>query len=84
MGDARHVYLLECADGSLYTGINLDVERRYRARLAGNGARYIRSHKPVRLIALALVGPRPEAPRAELAVKRLPRSEKTIAVQRLK
>lgn len=76
-----HIYLIECADGSLYTGISIDVERRFQTHLAGKGARYTRSHKPVRLIASRPVGTRAEALRAELAVKRLPRSQKIDAVR---
>lgn len=76
-----HIYLIECADGSLYTGISIDVERRFQTHLAGKGARYTRSRKPVRLIASRPVGTRAEALRAELAVKRLPRSQKIDAVR---
>lgn len=78
---AWHIYLIECADGSLYTGISIDVERRFQTHLAGKGARYTRSHKPVRLIASRPVGTRAEALRAELAVKRLPRAQKIDAVR---
>lgn len=76
-----HIYLIECADGSLYTGITVDVDRRFQTHLAGKGARYTRSHKPVRLLASRPVGTRAEALRAELAVKRLPRSQKIEAVR---
>ena len=44
------IYLLECADGSLYTGIAVDVAARFAAHQSGQGARYTRSHKPVRLL----------------------------------
>lgn len=76
-----HVYLIECADGSLYTGITTDVERRFRQHVAGKGGRYTRSHKALRLVAYGLVGPRSEALRAELAIKRLPREKKIEAVR---
>jgi DNA-binding protein HU-beta len=76
-----HIYLIECDDGSLYTGITTDVERRFQEHLFGKGARYTRSHKPVRLVASRPVGSRSEALRAELAIKRLPRDKKTEAVQ---
>jgi putative endonuclease len=45
------VYILECRDGSLYTGIAIDVARRYALHAAGRGARYTRSHPPERLLA---------------------------------
>jgi DNA-binding protein HU-beta len=76
-----HIYLIECADGSLYTGIATDVERRLREHMAGKGARYTRSHKPLCLIASAPVGTRSEALRAEWVIKRLPRAKKIDAVR---
>ena len=44
------VYLIECRDGSLYTGIAVDVAKRYAQHAAGKGARYTRSHPPLRLL----------------------------------
>ena len=76
-----HLYLIECTDGSLYTGIATDVERRYSEHVAGKGARYTRSHPPVRLVASCPVGSRSEALRAEMAVKRLPSGKKQAALQ---
>jgi DNA-binding protein HU-beta len=76
-----HLYLIECADGSLYAGITTDVERRLKMHIAGKGARYTRSHKALRLVASRLVGSHPEALRAELATKRLPKAEKIAFVQ---
>ena len=76
MSPVWHLYLLECADGSLYAGIATDVERRFREHLSGKGARYTRSHKPACLVASRPMGSRSEALRAELVIKRLPRGEK--------
>lgn len=81
MGVVWHLYLIECIDGSLYTGIATDVERRFQQHISGKGARYTRSHKPSHLVALRPVGSRSEALRAELAVKRLPRDKKIAAVR---
>lgn len=75
-----HVYLIECADGSLYTGVSTDVERRFQEHLAGKGARYTRSHKPVRLVASRPVGSRSAALSAEVAIKRLPKERKIAAL----
>jgi len=47
------VYLIECTDGSIYTGIAVDVKARFDAHCAGKGARYTRSHPPLRLLARA-------------------------------
>ena len=81
LNDNWHIYLIECDDGSLYTGITTNVERRFQQHLSGKGARYTRSHKPVRLVASRPVGSRSEALRAELAIKRLSRRKKIQAVQ---
>lgn len=75
------IYLLECVDGSFYTGITVDLATRFADHQSGKGARYTRSHKPLRLLASAPVGTRPEALKAELAVKRMPKDQKLLAVQ---
>lgn len=68
---AWFVYLLECRDGSIYTGIATDVERRYAMHVAGKGARYTRSHPPLRLLARFEFPDRSAASRAEYAIKQL-------------
>ena len=78
-----HLYLIECADGSLYTGVTTDVERRFAEHVAGTGARYTRSRLPVVLVASRPVGSKPQALRAEFAIKRLPRGKKIDAVRSL-
>lgn len=45
-----HLYLIECAGGSIYTGITTDVSARFEQHAAGLGARYTRSHKPLRVL----------------------------------
>ena len=66
-----HVYLIECRDGSLYTGVAIDVDRRYAQHVAGKGARYTRAHPPLRLLARFPCADRASACRAEYAVKQL-------------
>jgi putative endonuclease len=66
-----YLYLIECTDGSIYTGITVDVEKRYAAHAAGKGGRYTRSHRPVRLLAVFPHADRATASRAEYATKRL-------------
>jgi putative endonuclease len=74
------LYLIECADGSLYTGIATDVDARFAKHLAGTGARYTRSRKPVQvLISFELEG-RSAASRAEYWVKRLSAAQKRALV----
>ena len=70
------LYVLECCDGSLYTGITVDVERRFAAHLAGKGAKYTRSHPPLRVLASLPYEDRAAASRAEHAVKKLSVAEK--------
>lgn len=65
------VYVIECHDGSLYTGIAVDVERRFAQHLAGKGARYTRSHPPVRVLATFPFPDRATASRNEYAIKQL-------------
>jgi len=65
------VYLIECIDGSVYTGIAVDVDRRYAQHAAGKGARYTRSRPPSRLLARFEYPDRGAASRAEYAIKQL-------------
>ncbi|PLZ00260.1 hypothetical protein CY652_21995 [Burkholderia sp. WAC0059] len=70
------LYLLECADGSIYTGIATDVAARFAQHASGAGARYTRSRKPLRVLASFELADRADASRAEYWVKRLPAREK--------
>jgi putative endonuclease len=74
------VYLLVCADGSLYCGISNDVERRLAAHNAGRGARYTRGRGPVRLVWSEPCGDRAAALRREVAIKRLSRTAKQALI----
>lgn len=72
------VYLVECADGTLYCGVATDLERRlaeHNGQRPG-GARYTASRRPVRLVAAKACADRSQACRLELAVKRLPKRKK--------
>ena len=75
------LYLLECADGSLYTGIATDVEARFEKHASGEGARYTRSRKPVAVRASFELSGRAEASRAEYWVKRLTVARKWALVR---
>jgi len=70
------VYLLRCADGTLYAGITTDLDRRLAAHNAGAGARYTRARRPVELIHAEPATDRAEASRREAAIKKLPRMAK--------
>lgn len=65
------VYLLECVDGSIYTGIALDVAARFAAHRAGRGARYTRLRPPLRVLASIACVDRAAALREEYRIKQL-------------
>lgn len=71
-----YVYMLACADGSLYTGIAADVDKRFAAHKSGRGAKYTRSHPPVAVVYREACGDKSAALRREAAIKKLPRAEK--------
>ena len=73
---AAWVYMLRCADGSLYTGWTVDLERRVAAHQAGVGSRYTRSRLPVELAASFAMADAGAARREEARIKRLPRAGK--------
>lgn len=73
---AWFLYLIECRDGSIYTGITVDVGARYAAHLNGKGARYTRSHPPRRLLAAVEYPDRSAASKAEYRIKQLSPPEK--------
>lgn len=72
-----YVYILRCADGTFYTGITTDIERRVREHNAsGRGARYTRNRRPVRLVWSEEAGSRAAAGRREHAIRKLRRPGK--------
>lgn len=73
---AWFVYLLECMDGSLYTGVAVDVDKRYASHAAGKGARYTRAHPPRQLLARFEHPDRSSALKAEYAIKQLSAAQK--------
>ena len=73
---AYWVYLVECADGTLYTGCARDVEQRVAAHNAGQGAKYTRSRLPVRVVYVEAAVDRGSALRREAESKKMGREEK--------
>lgn len=73
-----YVYILRCADGSLYTGIAKDVERRVAEHNSDDklAAKYTRARRPVRLVYQEACDSRSEATRREMRIKNLRRYEK--------
>jgi putative endonuclease len=70
------LYLIECRDGNIYTGIAVDVAARYATHVKGKGARYTRSHPPKRLLAAIDYPDHSSALSAEYAVKQISAAEK--------
>lgn len=73
---AYYVYIVECADGTLYTGITTDVERRMAEHNAGTGAKYTKTRTPVHPVYVEECEDRSSASRREYAIKRLSRRQK--------
>ena len=70
------VYILRCADGSLYTGITTDLDRRCKQHNAGTASRYTRSRLPVELVYQEARDSQSEALKRELEIKALSRQQK--------
>ncbi len=81
-GKPWYLYLIECQDGSVYTGITVDVVARYAAHANGKGARYTRSHPPKCLLAVVEYPDRSAASKAECAMKQLTPNEKRAFASR--
>ena len=76
-----YVYLLRCADGTLYTGFTNDLARRLGAHNAGRGAKYTRGRRPVELVYWESFSNKSSALRREYAIKQLPRRQKLTLIQ---
>lgn len=70
------VYIIVCEDGSLYTGISTDVERRFRQHCSGKGAKFFRARRAVRVGYRETGYTRSAASQREAAIKRMSRTEK--------
>ena len=76
------VYILQCADGSLYTGWTNDLSRRLAAHQAGKGAKYTKGRLPVSLVYVEKHPSKEAAMRREYAIKRLSRREKLALIHK--
>lgn len=76
------LYILQCGDGSLYTGITNDLQRRFKAHESGKGAKYTRGRGPLRLCYVETCDNRAAASKREHAVKNLDRAEKLALIRR--
>ena len=76
MGDSHTVYILECGDGSFYTGYTTDITRRIEEHRSGDGAKYTRGRTPLQLIYSEEYDSRSAALSREAGIKQLTRTEK--------
>ena len=76
-----YVYMLRCGDGTLYTGITDDVEKRLAAHRVGKGAKYTRGRAPLELVYQEDCGTHSQALKRELEIKALRREEKEKLIQ---
>ena len=78
-----YLYMLRCKDGSLYTGITTDVEKRLEAHRAGKGAKYTRGRGPLELVYREECGTHSAALKRECEIKALTREQKNSLIQGL-
>ena len=73
-----YLYLIRVKNGSLYTGIATDVERRFSEHVAGGkkGAKYLRGRGPLKLVFSQKIGTRSQALKTEAALKKMPKAQK--------
>ena len=76
MANSWKLYILRCGDGTLYTGITTDVEKRLDAHRSGKGAKYTRGRGPLELVYSEECGDHSAALKREIEVKKLSREEK--------
>jgi predicted GIY-YIG superfamily endonuclease len=75
------LYILRCGDGSLYTGITVDVEARLAQHREGTGAKYTRGRGPLELVYVEDCEDHSQALKRELAIKALSKNEKQALIQ---
>lgn len=77
----NYVYILECADGTLYTGWTTDMQKRLKAHNTGKGAKYTRCRRPVKLIYTEQFDSKSDALRREHEIKQLSRVQKLLLIK---
>ena len=82
MVNSWKLYILRCGDGTLYTGITTDVEKRLEAHRSGKGAKYTRGRSPLELVYREECGDHSAALKRELEIKKLSRDEKEKLIEK--
>ena len=75
-----YLYILRCGHGELYTGITVDVQKRFEAHCAGKGAKYTRRRGPLKIVYQELCGTHSDALERELEIKALSREKKEALI----
>ena len=78
-----YCYIVECADGTYYTGWAIDPEKRVRVHNKGRGAKYTKTRRPVKLVYVEEQPDRKTAMKREIAIKRLGREGKKKLVEKV-
>lgn len=81
MGKTWKLYILRCGDGSLYTGITVDIEARFAQHCNGTGAKYTRGRGPLELVYVEECGDHSQALKREYQVKSLSKTGKLTMIQ---
>ena len=81
MESTWHLYILRCKDGSLYTGITTDVNKRLEVHRSGRGAKYTRGRAPLELVYREECGTHSDALKRELEIKALKKTEKIALIE---
>lgn len=77
----NYTYIVECSDGTFYTGWTNNIEKRLKAHNSGQGAKYTKSRRPVKLVYTEEFETKEEAMSREYAIKRLSRTQKMTLIQ---
>ena len=75
-----YLYILRCGHGELYTGITVDVQKRFEAHCAGKGAKFTRGRGPLKIVYQEVCGTHSDALKRELQIKALPREKKEALI----
>ncbi len=76
-----YLYLIRCRDGSLYTGITIDIERRFAEHQSGKGSKYLRGRCPLTLVFKEKVGSKNQALAVENKIKKLTKAQKEEVIK---
>lgn len=76
----HYIYIIECSDGSLYTGYTTDLERRMKEHNSNSGAKYTRGRTPVSLVYYEEYNNRSDATKRECEIKKLRKEQKVLLI----